>query len=118
MNCCWRFLVTQFAAALLVCLASATQVNAQIPDQPGWRIIVSDEFDGSSLNTTLWTPLNRKYSPNIDEKQYYHPNQVTVSDGNLNLTAINVERDGRPYQSGLITSKALYGPGRFEARID
>lgn len=104
------------AAACVVALLPQP-IAAQIPDMPGWRIIVNDEFEGSSLNTTLWTALNRKDSHN-NEKQYYHPNQVAVSSGNLNLTASNVPRDGKAYQSGLITSKALYGPGRFEARIN
>ena len=104
---------------VLLCLVAVVASNAaaQIPDVPGWRIIVNDEFDGSSLNTSLWTALNRKDSHN-NEKQFYHPNQVVVSGGNLNLTAINMPRDGKTYQSGLITSKALYGPGRFEARLN
>jgi len=105
------------AVVFLICLATVECVNAQIPDVPGWRIIVNDEFNGTNLNATLWEPLDRKDSYN-NEKQYYHPNQVTVADGNLNLTAINVPREGKAYQSGLITSKSRYGPGRFEARID
>lgn len=99
------------------CSACATVVLAQIPDVPGWKIKVSDEFDGATLNSALWQPMNRKDSFN-NEKQYYHPNQVTVADGNLQITAINVPRDGKAYQSGLITSKALYGPGRYEARMN
>jgi beta-glucanase (GH16 family) len=91
--------------------------SAQVPDVPGWRIVVNEEFNGNALNTTLWTAANRKDSHN-NEKQYYHPNQVAVSGGNLNITAINTPRDGKAYQSGLITSKALYGPGRFEARMN
>lgn len=99
---------------LAVCAGSAL---AQIPDVPGWKIKVNDEFDGDSLNTTLWQALNRRDSHN-NEKQYYHPNQVNVQDGTLQITAINTPRDGKAYQSGLITSKAIYGPGRFEIRVD
>jgi len=104
---------------IVVCgwAACGASADAQIPDVPGWKIKVKEEFDGTSLNTTLWEPMNRRDSFN-NEKQYYHPNQVVVADGNLQITAINVPRDGKAYQSGLITSKALYGPGRFEARIN
>src|SRR3972149_9083194 len=112
-----KFATIPLMALVNVCVLIAPYAAGQIPDQPGWRIIVNDEFDGPGLNTTLWTALDRRNSFN-EEKQYYHPNQVTVVDGNLNLTAIDVPRDGKDYQSGLITSKALYGPGRFEARID
>jgi beta-glucanase (GH16 family) len=113
-----RILVRSLCGAVIGVLAIIVQpIAAQLPDVAGWRIIANDEFEGSTLNTTLWTAANRKDSHN-NEKQYYHPNQVTVSNGNLNLTAINVPRDGKAYQSGLITSKALYGPGRFEVRTN
>lgn len=89
----------------------------QVPDLPGWDLVWNDEFDGTSLDTTKWTALDRRDSFN-DELQYYHPNQVAVTGGNLELTAINVPRQGKQYQSGLVTSNDLFGPGRFEARID
>ncbi len=101
-------------AALVLC---AGPVSAQVPDLPGWDLVWNDEFDGTSLNTTNWTALDRRDSFN-NEKQYYHPNQVVVTGGNLELTAINVPRQGKAYQSGLVTSKNLFGTGRFEARID
>ena len=43
---------------------------------------------------------------------------MTVADGNLRITATNQPLANKLYRSGLVTSKALYGPGRFEARID
>ncbi|MEM8678235.1 MAG: glycoside hydrolase family 16 protein, partial [Planctomycetota bacterium] len=98
-------------------MCCANLVTAQIPDVPGWDLVWNDEFDGTSLNTTNWTALDRRDSFN-NELQYYHPNQVTVSSGNLELTAIDVPLQGKPYQSGLVTSNNLFGPGRFEARID
>ena len=93
--------------------------RAQIPDVPGWELSWHDEFDGTSLNTTNWEALNRQDSFN-NEKQYYLPEQVTVANGNLQLTATNqpLANTDKDYRSGLVTSKALYGPGRFEARID
>ena len=91
--------------------------SAQIPDVPGWQLFFHDEFDGASLNTTNWTALDRQNSFN-NEKQYYRPEQVTVANGNLQITATNQPLANKLYRSGLITSNALYGPGRFEARVD
>ncbi|MEN1681130.1 MAG: glycoside hydrolase family 16 protein [Planctomycetota bacterium] len=91
--------------------------RAQDLDLPGWELSWNDEFDGSSLDLTKWVPLDRRDSFN-QEEQYYHPDQVSVADGHLQLTAINTPRDGKNYQSGLVTSRDLFGPGRFEARID
>ena len=95
----------------------ARPIVAQIPDVPGWQLFFHDEFDGTSLNTTNWEALDRQNSFN-NEKQYYRPEQVTVANGNLQITATNQPLANKLYRSGLITSKALYGPGRFEARID
>lgn len=102
---------------LLSAIGGVSLGQAQVPDVPGWDLVWNDEFDGTSLNTQNWTALNRRDSFN-NEKQYYHPNQVTIADGNLQLTAIDTPRSGKQYQSGLIVSNDLFGPGRFEARID
>lgn len=121
----FRISILLLAATLLVS-SSAERAVGQVPDVEGWQLIFNDNFDGSSINTNNWVPLNRKDSFN-DELQYYHPNQVAVSGGNLRLTAIDTPRDGKAYQSGLVTSKIPYGIQqsgtnyqalRFEARID
>lgn len=117
MKSCPHAFLLRSAVVLLICLATVQSANAQIPDVPGWQLSFHDEFDGTSLNTTNWTALDRENSQN-NEKQYYYPDQVTIAGGNLQLTAINVPRGNKAYQSGLITSKALYGTGRYEARID
>lgn len=109
--------LVNFLAAIFGAVCCANLAAGQIPDVPGWELFWHDEFHGTTLDNVKWEALNRKDSYN-NEKQYYHPNQVTVADGNLQLTAINVPRDGKAHQSGLITSRAIYGPGRFEARID
>lgn len=102
---------------LCVVLSGHSLAIGQVPDLPGWDLYWNDEFDGSTLDNQKWEALNRRDSFN-NEKQYYHPNQVTLSGGNLQLTAIDTPRAGKAYQSGLITSRDLFGPGRFEARID
>ena len=109
--------VATVALAVAVWTCSAERGVAQIPDVPGWQLFWHDEFDGTSLNTTNWTALDRQDSFN-NEKQYYRPEQVTVANGNLQLTATNQPLPPKLYRSGLVTSNALYGPGRFEARID
>ena len=103
--------------ALLAWSNSGSVAFAQIPDQPGWRLSFHDEFDGTTLNTTNWV-ANDRQNQNNNEKQYYWHEQVAVADGNLKITAINVPRGNKQYQSGIITSKIRYGIGRYEARID
>jgi beta-glucanase (GH16 family) len=76
------------AVALSLCAGNAADVVAQIPDLPGWQLFWHDEFDGTTLNTTNWTALTRQ-DQNNNEKEYYTPGQVSVANGNLQLTATN-----------------------------
>lgn len=110
-------LVTSYLVVFITVTLCSSLAIAQVPDLPGWDLVWNDEFDGTSLNTDNWEALFRQDSFN-NEKQFYHPNQVAVNDGNLELTAINVPLGNKAYQSGLVTSQDLFGPGRFEARID
>jgi beta-glucanase (GH16 family) len=103
--------------ALVVCAGIADRAAAQIPDVPGWQLFWHDEFDGNSLDTAEWTAADRQ-NQNNNEKQYYRPEQVAVANGNLVITATNQPLGNKQYRSGLITSKDLFGVGRFEARID
>lgn len=101
----------------LLAIGSTQAVAQEVPDLPGWDLVWNDEFTGRSLDTEKWTALDRRDSHN-NEKQYYHPDQVAVVGGELRLTAIDEPRAGKAYQSGLVVSNDLFGPGRFEARID
>jgi beta-glucanase (GH16 family) len=109
-----QFIATAIALAFALISNSAL---AQIPDVPGWQLFWHDEFDGNTLNTINWTALSRQ-NQNNNEKEIYTPSQVTVANGNLQLTAINQPAVNKPYPSGLITSNMLFGQGRIEARID
>ena len=53
-----------------------------------------------------------------NEKQYYRPEQASIVDGKLRITATNQPLDGKLYRSARLESVQKFGPGRFEARID
>ncbi|MEM9295252.1 MAG: family 16 glycosylhydrolase [Planctomycetota bacterium] len=107
-------LLTVSALALA---AAGLPAHANPLDLPDWELVFNDEFDGASIDTSKWLVLDRRDSFN-NEKQYYHPDQVTVSNGNLVLTAIDTPRQGKAYQSGLIDSHEQWSYGRFEASIN
>src|SRR4051812_13361280 len=95
--------IIALVAALLFWAGYLERAVAQIPDVSGWQLFWHDEFDGNSLNTTNWTAMSRQDSFN-NEKQYYVPSQVTVANGNLQITATNQSLANKLYRSGLITS--------------
>jgi len=93
-------------------------------------MVFSDEFNGTSLDLTKWRPnwdggTDAAITPpvNSTETACYDPRQVTVGNGELDLTAIanpcTVNGKTYPYRSGLIESNGKYSfsYGVFEARI-
>ena len=86
------------------------------PNAPGnWRLDWADEFNDGSLDgwrTNIWWG---KTDGMGDEST--SPNNVSVSGGNLNLTAT---RSGSSYPGGLVTSEGVHSfqYGYVEARVD
>ena len=80
-----------------------------------------DEFNGSSLNTNLWTAVTRPGSADNQEIEYYVPSNVAVKGGSLAITTeYKTTVKGYPYTSGLIQMKNfnfLYGTVEFRAKF-
>jgi beta-glucanase (GH16 family) len=102
-----------------------------------WNLRFSDEFDGSSLDTSKWRPnwfgsSDTSVTEPINgyEESCYDPSQVRVADGMLHLTAVRLsaarpgctKKDGSPasYASGMVMSDQKYNftYGYMEARIN
>ena len=82
------------------------------------QLVWSDEFDGNSLNTAKWNYENGNLNVN-NEQQYYQTSNVSVSNGNLVITARKQTVDGKPYTSGRINTNGKFSQkyGRIEASI-
>lgn len=100
---------------VLACWIHAVVNSPAIGVPPGWKLVWSDEFEGTSLDTSKWEPIDWK-TPYNNEWQAYHPGQVIVSGGNLQLTAIDVPYGEKAYRSGKVESKWTKQYGRWEVR--
>lgn len=94
--------------------------TALTPNGPtgDWRLIFSDEFDGTTLDTTRWLPCvshgQLGYPTTCtgwkDELQTYHRENLEVRDGALRMVAT---RDAERYTSGAITTaRDTFGYGQ------
>ena len=90
-----------------------------------WKLVWSDEFDGSALDTSKWQfEINGKGGGN-GEMQYYtdRPANLSVAGGHMTITAAKEAYQGpdgkKEYTSARIISKGKgdWKYGRFEARI-
>lgn len=90
-----------------------------------WELVWSDEFEGDSLDTNVWCydvgigPEGNGWGN--EEIQYYtdRTDNVSVSDGELKITAKKEQYENRNYTSGRITTwkKKSFQYGKMEARI-
>ena len=85
-------------------------------EPPGWRLAWEDEFAGTELDLSEWEPVTVRHSHN-NEKQYYLPEQISVADGKLRITAMDEPLEDRQYRSGRLWTRKQWRSGRFEARI-
>lgn len=88
-----------------------------------WKLVWSDEFNGSSLNTANWTAEIGTGSGGWgnNELQYYtnRPQNLQVTGGNLVITAQKESYGGMNYTSARIKTQGLqnFTYGKVEARI-
>ncbi len=100
-----------------------TDVNIVEPTVPvtDWKLVWSDDFDGSSIDGNNWTHEVNCAGGGNNESQCYtdSPENAFVSDGTLKIVALPAgEGAEKPYTSArLVTQyKADFKYGRFEMR--
>ncbi len=114
----------------LFCLGMLTLVTNCDPDETQTvtnfdNLTMQDEFDGTSLNENIWTPVDAAALLGNGSLQYYtsRPENLKVEDGMLQITANQESFEGSNYTSARIETKISEGQGfeqqygRFEARM-
>lgn len=85
-------------------------------DPSSWHSIFDDEFDGSSLDTSLWSTgwygSGITGPVNSEELECYDPSQVVEASGELDLNLIaqseSCSGQTRPYTSGLVSTAGTF----------
>ena len=100
-----------------------------IPIDSSWTLTFDEEFNGTSLDTDVWSAnwlgAPGAVTPPINgaELAAYDPDQVSVYDGSLHLTAVQspvtVNGTEYDYSSGIVQTNGSFEQtyGYFEARI-
>jgi len=81
------------------------------------RLVWSEEFDGSSVNTSKWDIVNKGGGFGNNEKQFYRSENAIVQDGVLKIEAKCESYGGDSFTSAKLRTKgkADWGPGH---RVD
>jgi beta-glucanase (GH16 family) len=109
-------LLTIVLLSTVLTLSQSAPVQAQDP----WVLVWSDEFSGSSIDTTKWNVLDVPGSIN-NELHYISPNNIAVQNGELVIRADRESVGGREYTSGKVTTndkfEMLYGRVEIRAKM-
>ena len=121
-----KLIVAMSAVSLGGCwdgVETETNVNAVDPQElvSDWKLVWSDEFDGTSIDTTKWNHEINCDGGGNNEKQCYTdaPENSFVSDGTLKIVALPAEEGAAlPYTSARLNTKGKgdFTYGRFEVR--
>lgn len=87
---------------------SATPIVTPTPKTTPIPYVWNDEFNGSSLDTTKWTPLHGGAFFTPPTLEYYADDAITVHDGMLVLTAAHRDMGGYQYTSGGVSSRGKF----------
>ncbi len=107
-------------------IVMAAVLGLSSPGMATYSLVWSDEFNGTTLDTNNWAPDIGTGCPNLcgwgnNELEYYRAENVTVSGGNLVLTARDQSFGGSSFTSGKITTRGkqtfLYGRVEMRAKI-
>ncbi|MEM8530191.1 MAG: family 16 glycosylhydrolase [Chloroflexota bacterium] len=79
------------------------------PSDDEWTLVWSDEFDGTSIDTSKWNVLDTPGMIN-NELHYIAPDDVYIEDGNLVIRSQERDYGGRSYTSGKVTT----GSGKYD----
>ena len=104
-------------ALLAACIAGCSSKGS---DPPPWKLVWSDEFNGSGLDANTWTiDTGDGFGTQQQDYDTDRPDNVSVSGGILSLTAREEAYSGASYTSGRIETNAKLAQtyGRFEARV-
>ena len=108
-------------ATSILTLAIIAMLGLVSPTWATYSLVWSDEFNGTTLDAANWAPDIGNGCPSLcgwgnGELEYYRSENVTVSGGNLVLSARDESFGGASFTSGKVTTRGkqtfLYFPAR------
>ncbi|MBV8389816.1 MAG: glycoside hydrolase family 16 protein [Mucilaginibacter sp.] len=96
-----------------------TPTDTAKPVKPIYALVWSDEFNGTTVDTSKWNFETGGGGWGNNEKEFYQAANATVANGNLMITAKKETVGGEPYTSARMTTQGKEAPtyGRIEASI-
>jgi beta-glucanase (GH16 family) len=90
-----------------------------LPDTATYQLVWSDEFNEKTIDTAAWNFEKGGDGWGNHEQEYYQPQNATIENGNLVITARKEKTGSNNYTSSRMTTqgKKEFQYGKIEARI-
>ena len=100
-------------------ISSGNPNTSNNPADTSYKLVWSDEFDESAINTSVWNFEIGGHGWGNHEQEYYQPQNATIENGNLIITAKKESVGFNGYTSSRMTTqgKKEFEYGKMEARI-
>jgi beta-glucanase (GH16 family) len=100
-------------------VSAAALLLGQLAQAQSWQLVWSDEFNGSIGPDWVFETGNGSAGLGNNELEYYRPENATIENGNLVITAKREDYGGFHYTSARMKTqgKKSWTYGRMEARI-
>ena len=110
--------ICRYGLTAVVVLLSATAFGV---DKSDYRLVWEDDFSGKELDRRYWNVEDNGTGCGNEELEYYvdSPENVSLRDGNLVITARRTNHKGKKFTSGRVNTlgKAAFTYGIVEARM-
>jgi beta-glucanase (GH16 family) len=123
MNNYYNKLFSKISLLIFICMFSfckkSISLNIPNPSDTSYKLIWSDEFDESTINTSVWNFETGGSGWGNHEQEYYQQQNATIENGNLIITAKKENVGSNGYTSSRMTTqgKKEFEYGKIEARI-
>ena len=117
--------VLQTLSAMAILFSPVAALAA--PPGDGWNLKFGDDFNGSSLDDSKWSPCffwgtsEGCTNGGAGDLQWFQSDEVSVQDGILRLSAHKRQSNGKQYTSGMVAShdkfSFQYGYVEFRAKV-
>ena len=100
----WKHMTMAVAAVAMISQCPVLSAKAAPLESGNWTLLpaASDEFDGTSLDEAKW---KNGIWYDVTSDLAFHPDNVSVRDGNLVLTAKKETYNGKNYTAAAVESK-------------
>ncbi|PWE00312.1 CBM96 family carbohydrate-binding protein [Marinilabilia rubra] len=113
-----RVVVLMFLSVICLAGKMKAQTNPNIPNSDDFQLVFQDEFNGSSMDWTVWDSEDGVKTSASGEVVHRDKQNIVVEDGLMKILVKQESVNGSDWTAGFVWLREVYGANSYyEARI-